>query len=74
MKRPINSVAILIDNNYKELPYISGSGYTYNGYFQEEILQIKIVDILNYVSYDVFNMKDINLMKPLDAYHGGILI
>ena len=74
MKRPINNVAILIDNNYKELPYISSSGYTYNGYFQEEILQIKIVDILQYISYDTFNMKDIKSMKPLDAYHGGILI
>jgi len=74
MKRPINSVAILIDNNYKELPYISGSGYTYNGYFQEEILQIEIVDILQYVSYDTFNMKDIKSMKPLDAYHGCILL
>ena len=74
MKRPITNFYLFIDNNYKELPYVSGNGFTFNGNFQESEFKFKIVDYLGNNIETSYNFNDVMNYKPLIDYRGGILL
>ena len=74
IKRPIINLYLFVDNDYKELPYVSGNGFTFNGDFQESEFKFKIIDYQGNIAETSFNFNDIMNYKPLTDYRGGILL
>ena len=73
-KSPIKQLCICVDNNYIELPYVSGNGFTFNGDFNENSLSIRLETIFNETYYENFTMDTIFQMKPLESYRGGVIL
>lgn len=75
MQRPIKHFFIFHSDDWIELSY--NGGYIWNNFerpFFENSLKIKTVDIIGKVIIDEFDMAKVLHLKPLDDYHGGIIV
>jgi hypothetical protein len=75
MQRPIKHLFIFHVEDWIELLY--NGGYIWNNFeqpFFENLLKIKTVDIIGKVIIDEFSMTKTLHLKPLDDYHGGIIV
>lgn len=76
MKRPIKNLYIFVNGKYEELEYVSGNGYTWYGEkdeFKETQLKIKLIDYLDNIYFDKYNLNDILNLHPTVDYTGGVI-
>jgi hypothetical protein len=76
LKRPLMCFHMKVNETFIQLPFISGTGFTWNNYtqpFAEENFIFMMTDVFGNVTYQYFKTDNILNIQPTCSYTGGVL-